>query len=239
MKKNSNHPPRKKEKHYIHRTGWLRAAVLGANDGIISTSSLVVGVAASDMSIENVMITGVAGLFAGAFSMAAGEYVSVSSQSDTEAADIAKEKIEIANFPDHEEEELAHIYMERGLSEKLAHMVAKEFMEKRPLETHLRDELGIFDHSSARPLQAAITSALTFVAGAIFPIISVFFAPREYLIEFTAISTLVVLAVLGYIGASLGGAKRFKAALRVAFWGGVAMAFTSLIGNILGIKFNI
>ncbi len=226
---------RKKEKHYSNRVGWLRAAVLGANDGIVSTASLVLGVAAADAGASGVMVAGVAGLVAGAMSMAAGEYVSVSSQADTESADLAREKQELIDEPEYEHEELAAIYVERGLAPELATEVAVQLMDYDALSAHARDELGITDTVAANPIQAAVTSALTFSVGAALPLIVVLLAPESYLMWGVAGSSLVFLALLGVLSAKAGGASVVKAAIRVTFWGGLAMALTAGVGSLFGV----
>jgi len=228
--------PAHKEGHRSANTGWLRAAVLGANDGLISTSSIVVGVASAGMASHEVLLSGLAGMVAGALSMAAGEYVSVSSQSDVESADYARETRELKEDPDGEFEELAAIYVSRGLSPKLAHDVAREFTEKDALTAHLRDELGITDISRARPLQAAVASALAFVVGAAMPMLVATLAPLNILSPLVTASSLVVLAVLGAVAARLGRAPMLRGAVRVVFWGAVAMGVTALIGKLSGAR---
>ena len=222
------------EMHYIHRIGWLRAAVLGANDGIVSVASILVGVASSGAAHNSVVLSGLAGLVAGAMSMAAGEYVSVSSQSDTEAADIAREKSELAANYDAELEELAQIYANRGLDLQLAHQVARQLMEKDALGAHIRDELGITAVSTANPIQAAVTSALTFVGGAALPQLAAFFSSGITTTYAVAIVSLIVMAVLGALGSWTGGSPLWKGALRVAFWGALAMAVTAGVGALFG-----
>jgi len=222
------------ERHRIERIGWLRAAVLGANDGIVSTASLIVGVAAAAASTSSILLTGVAGLVAGAMSMAAGEYVSVSSQSDTEEAELAKERHELATQPVFEHEELTQIYMKRGVERELAHQIAGQLMAKDALGAHALDELGISEFTTARPVQAALTSAATFAAGAALPLLMVLVSPRPFLIHTVAIATLVSLALLGAMGARVGGATMWKAALRVTFWGALAMLITAVIGALAG-----
>jgi len=226
---------RKKEKHYANRVGWLRAAVLGANDGIVSTASLILGVAAAEAGSSGVLVAGVAGLVAGAMSMAAGEYVSVSSQADTESADLAREKQELIDEPEYEHEELAAIYVERGLTPELAAEVAVQLMDYDALSAHARDELGITDTVAANPIQAAVTSALTFSVGAALPLIVVLLAPESYLMWGVAGSSLVFLALLGVLSAKAGGASVLKAAIRVTFWGGLAMALTAGVGSLFGV----
>jgi VIT1/CCC1 family predicted Fe2+/Mn2+ transporter len=223
-----------RESHLVSRVGWLRAAVLGANDGIVSTASLIVGVAAASAAPSDVLIAGTAGLVAGAMSMAAGEYVSVSSQSDTEAADLARERRELETQPAFEREELANIYVARGLTPELAHQVADQLMAKDALAAHARDELGITEVSSARPIQAALVSAATFSAGAALPLVMVLVLPSSWLVWGVSLASLLFLAVLGVIGAQAGGANVWKAAARVTFWGALAMAATAAIGTLFG-----
>ncbi len=222
------------ETHLVERIGWLRAAVLGANDGIISTASLVVGVAAAAAQRSDILIAGVAGLVAGAMSMAAGEYVSVSSQSDTEQADLARERQELADNIEFEREELADIYVKRGLDKELARKVAQQLMAKDALAAHARDELGISEITTARPVQAALTSAATFTCGAAMPLVTVFISPLEYLVPVVSVASLVFLAALGAIGARTGGANVMRATARVTFWGALAMAATAGIGALFG-----
>jgi VIT1/CCC1 family predicted Fe2+/Mn2+ transporter len=222
------------ERHLVSRIGWLRAAVLGANDGIVSTASLIVGVAAAATQPSEVLIAGAAGLVAGAMSMAAGEYVSVSSQSDTEAADLARERLELATDTVAEHQELAGIYMKRGLDAETAAKVAEQLMAKDALATHARDELGISDMTTARPIQAAFTSAATFTAGAAAPLLIAAIAPHALTSILVSAGSLVFLAVLGAVGARAGGAPVLKAALRVTFWGALAMALTAGIGRLVG-----
>lgn len=218
----------------MSRIGWLRAAVLGANDGIVSTGSLIAGVAASGADKAAILIAGVAALVAGAMSMAAGEYVSVSSQSDTEKADLAMEKRELTDQPDFERQELANIYVGRGLDVDLALQVADQLMAKDALGAHARDELGISEVSTARPLQAALTSAITFSAGAAAPLAIITLAPQQFLIPLVIATSLVCLAVLGFLGAQAGGAAPIRAVIRVTFWGALAMALTAGIGRLFG-----
>ncbi len=222
------------EKHNVDRIGWLRAAVLGANDGIVSTASLIVGVAAASAKPSDILLTGVAGLVAGAMSMAAGEYVSVSSQSDTEHADLARETQELADSPELERAELAQIYVKRGVDHELAVRVADQLMAKDALGAHARDELGISEITTARPVQAALTSAATFAVGAAMPLAMVLVSPRDMLIAIVSIASLGFLALLGAIGAKAGGADVVKATARVAFWGALAMAATAGIGKLFG-----
>jgi VIT1/CCC1 family predicted Fe2+/Mn2+ transporter len=214
--------------------GWLRAAVLGANDGIVSTASLIVGVASASAVQHAILVAGSAGLIAGAMSMAAGEYVSVSSQSDTEQADLARERAELAEQPEFEREELARIYVGRGVEPALARQVAVQMMQKDALGAHARDELGLSVTSRARPVQAAVTSAATFATGAALPLAVALLAPRPLLAWAVAIASLVFLAVLGGLGARAGGAAAGRGALRVTFWGALAMAATAGIGALLG-----
>lgn len=222
------------ELHFVQRIGWLRAAVMGANDGILSTSSIIIGVSAASASHEAILTAGAAGLVAGAMSMAAGEYVSVSSQNDTEEADLAREREELEADPHGELHELAHIYVERGLSKHLALQVATELMEKDALGAHARDELGIYEHMVARPVQAAVTSAITFAIGGALPLIMATISPQSILIYTVSLVTLIALAVLGALGARTGGASIIKGALRVMIWGVLAMAATAAIGTLFG-----
>lgn len=223
------------EKHYYDRVGWLRAAVLGANDGIVSTSSLVVGIAAANTGRIELLLASVAALVAGAMSMAAGEYVSVSSQQDTEKADIEREKYELKHYREAEHEELSRIYMDRGLDEKLALQVAEQLMQHNALEAHLRDELGLSEVQKARPIQAALSSAVSFVAGAALPVLLVVIAPMDDMILFVSISSLFFLSFLGFISAKAGGANILKGMLRVTFWGTLAMSVTAAIGYVFGV----
>lgn len=224
------------EHHFVRRTTWIRAAVLGANDGIISVSSLVIGIASAAANIEYVLLTGIAGLVAGAMSMAAGEYVSVSSQSDLEAADLAREKKELEEDYEDEVKELVEIYVERGVEPTLAHQVVRQMMAKDALATHAREELGISEITVARPLNAAIASAISFSIGAAFPILATLFIPRETFVLGTSILSILLLGILGGVGAKLGGAPILKPIIRVVFWGAIAMLLTGLIGNIFDIK---
>jgi VIT1/CCC1 family predicted Fe2+/Mn2+ transporter len=223
-----------KESHQVSRVGWLRAAVLGANDGLISTASLIIGVAAASAAKGDIVIAGIAGLFAGAMSMAAGEYVSVSSQSDTEAADLAREAQELKDNPEFELKELAGIYESRGLDADLAKAVAIQLTQKDALVAHARDELGISDLTKARPVQAALTSALTFSIGAALPLLMVIISPLNLIPTTVSITSLLFLALLGFVGAKLGKAKILKATIRVTFWGAFAMAVTAIIGKLFG-----
>jgi len=225
---------RHKEQHRTNRVGWLRASVLGANDGILSTASLIVGVAAAHSSQGAVLIAGVAGLVAGAMSMAAGEYVSVSSQADTERADLARERKELNEDDESEHKELASIYVARGLDPLLAKQVAQQLMAKDALGAHARDELGISVNFIARPVQAALASAVSFSIGAAMPLIIVFIAPQTRLVEIVFGTTLVFLAGLGTLAAIIGGAPILRAALRVTFWGALAMGLTALVGTFFG-----
>jgi VIT1/CCC1 family predicted Fe2+/Mn2+ transporter len=221
------------ERHFVARVGWLRAAVLGANDGIVSTASLIVGVAAASGRAD-VLIAGAAGLAAGALSMAAGEYVSVSSQADTEAADVAREREEIAADPAEELRALAGIYEARGVPPELARQVAEALHAKDPLAAHVRDELGIFEHSEARPLVAAGASALTFAVGAALPLAAAALAPEPQIAVWVTGLSLAFLALLGAVGAKAGGAGITRAVMRVTFWGAVAMAVTWAVGHLFG-----
>ena len=222
------------ESHLVARIGWLRAAVLGANDGIVSTASLIVGVAAAAASQNDVLIAGVAGLVAGAMSMAAGEYVSVSSQSDTEQADLARERKELSENIGFERTELADIYVKRGVAPELARQVADQLMAKDALMAHARDELGISEITTARPVQAALTSAATFAVGAAMPLLMVILSPASALVPVVSIASLAFLALLGAIGAKAGGANILRATARVTFWGALAMALTAGIGALFG-----
>ncbi|KKW92172.1 VIT1/CCC1 transporter family protein [Sphingobium chungbukense] len=219
--------------HYVNRVGWLRAAVLGANDGIVSTASLLTGIAASGAAPSTILLSGTAALVAGAMSMAAGEYVSVSAQSDTERADLAKEKKALAQQPHVEWEELRNIYVDRGLTPDLAGQVATQLMNIDALAAHARDELGISDISTARPVQAAFTSAATFSAGAVAPLLAAVAYPSHALVA-VAVTSLVCLAILGYVGARLGGGGIVRAVARVVFWGVFAMLATSGVGKLFG-----
>lgn len=223
------------EPHFSNRNNWLRAAVLGANDGLISTASLLMGIAAAQVDNHTLILTGVASLIAGAVSMAAGEYVSVSSQADTEKADLAKEAYELEHNPDRELIELAHIYKKRGLNDQLAHEVAVALTAHDALEAHTRDEIGLTETGSAQPLPAAMASALSFIVGALLPVLCVWLLPKQFLLAGLAVSTLLGLAGLGWLSAHLGGAKILPAILRVVIWGTVALAATSLIGKLFGV----
>ena len=226
--------PLHRENHLIQRIGWLRAAVLGANDGIISTASLVVGVAAASTNPSEVLVAGVAGLVAGAMSMAAGEYVSVSSQADTENADLARERRELADQPETELHELTQIYVARGVEPELARQVAEQMTAKDAFAAHSRDELGLSDHVVARPIQAALTSALTFTVGAAVPLAIALLAPKTSTAIVVSAGSLLCLAGLGAIGARIGGAAIVIPTIRVTFWGAFAMAATAAIGALIG-----
>jgi VIT1/CCC1 family predicted Fe2+/Mn2+ transporter len=222
------------ERHRTERIGWLRAAVLGANDGIVSTASLIVGVAAASAGRSEMLVAGVAGLVAGAMSMAAGEYVSVSSQSDTERADVARERDELAVQPEFERRELAAIYVARGLTPELATQVAQQLMAHDALGAHSRDELGISDTVSARPVQAGLISAASFAAGAVLPLLTSLVAPAPQVVPVVAGTSLVLLTALGALSARTGGAPVLRASVRVAFWGALAMGLTALVGRLFG-----
>lgn len=222
------------ESHLVARVGWLRAAVLGANDGIVSTASLIVGVAAAAAAQNDILIAGVAGLVAGAMSMAAGEYVSVSSQSDTEQADLVRERKELSENSEFELAELAQIYVKRGVNQKLALEVAGQLMAKDALSAHARDELGISEFTAARPVQAALTSAASFSVGAAMPLSMVVLSPANALVPIVSAASLGFLALLGAIGARAGGANIVRATARVTFWGALAMAMTAAIGTLFG-----
>ena len=222
------------ERHRTARIGWLRAAVLGANDGIVSTASLIVGVAAANPDPRGLLLTGLAGLVAGAMSMAAGEYVSVHSQADTERADLARERAELQNDAASEQRELAAIYVERGLDAALAAQVAKQLMQHDALGAHARDELGISEAFSARPLQAALASAASFTVGAALPLAVTAMAPAQSLMAWVSGSSLVFLAVLGVVAARVGGAPVLAGAWRVTFWGALAMGITAGVGSLFG-----
>ncbi len=222
------------ERHQVGRLGWLRAAVLGANDGIVSTASLIVGVAAASASTQAVLIAGVAALVAGAMSMAAGEYVSVSAQADSEAADLARERRELSEETELEQDELTRIYISRGLEAELARKVALQLMAHDALGAHARDELGISDITAARPLQAAMASAASFAAGAALPLAVVMLSPLPTLIPATVGASLAALVILGILSARTGGARPMRAALRVLTWGGLAMALTAFVGRLFG-----
>ena len=222
------------ENQLVNRIGWLRAAVLGANDGIISTASLIVGVAAAAATRNDVLIAGVAGLVAGAMSMAAGEYVSVSSQSDTEQADLARERKELADNPAFERDELAEIYVDRGVDKQLARQVAEQLMAKDALTAHARDELGISEITTARPIQAALASAAMFSVGAAMPLLMVVVSPVDVLVPVVSAASLAFLALLGALGAMAGRANILRATVRVTFWGALALMLTAGIGKLFG-----
>jgi VIT1/CCC1 family predicted Fe2+/Mn2+ transporter len=223
------------EAHKSHRVGWLRAAVLGANDGVVSTASLIIGVAAASATLDNILLAGIAGLVAGAMSMAAGEYVSVSSQSDTEKADLAIESKSLEQDIESEKEELAKIYQSRGLRPALARQVAEALMAHDALGAHARDEIGISESGSAKPVQAAFSSAGTFTIGAALPLIVAWIVPESQIITLVAVSSLVFLALLGGLAAAAGGAAISVGALRVTFWGALAMALTAGVGRMFGV----
>lgn len=227
-------PRSHRERHRTGRIGWLRAAVMGANDGIVSTASLVVGVAAAHTSRSQVLVAGIAGLVAGAMSMAAGEYVSVSSQSDTEQADLSREKKELENDEQSEREELASIYRKRGLDRLLAQQVAEQLMNHDALAAHARDELGISEILTARPIQAALASAATFAVGAALPLLTVWVAPESRLVSVVFGSSIIFLTALGVMAARVGGAPVMRSAVRVTFWGVLAMGLTAAVGALFG-----
>jgi VIT1/CCC1 family predicted Fe2+/Mn2+ transporter len=227
-------PPPHPERHEIERIGWLRAAVLGANDGIVSTASLIVGVASASAGRSEILVAGLAGLVAGAMSMAAGEYVSVSSQADTEKANLDREQWELENTPHAEHAELAAIYRERGLDKDTAREVATQLMEKDALGAHAREELGISEITAARPIQAAITSAITFTFGAAVPLIMAVLVPGTITVPAVAGASLMALGALGAAGARIGGASPWRPTARVLFWGALAMAVTAGIGSLVG-----
>lgn len=224
-----------RERHLISRIGWLRAAVLGANDGILSTSSIVVGVAAAQSGKLQILVAGLAGLVAGAMSMAAGEYVSVSSQSDTEKADLVRETTELLEQPEEELAELAAIYVGRGVAPDVARTVAEQMMQHDALGAHARDELGISEISTARPLQAAVTSGLTFSAGAALPLLAALLAPQGWIVWAVSIASLLALAILGALSAGAGGASVVRPTFRVVAWGIAAMATTAAVGSLFGV----
>jgi VIT1/CCC1 family predicted Fe2+/Mn2+ transporter len=224
------------EVHFVKRSGWLRAAVLGANDGITSTASLIVGVAAANPGRGAILVAGAAALAAGAMSMAAGEYVSVSSQSDIERADIKRERAAILDMPHEEEAELASVFESRGLSSPTAKLVARELTERDALGAHVREELGLSEVHAANPLQAALTSALTFSVAAAVPLAAALLARPEQIIPVVVAATLVCLAILGAVGAHAGGAPKFRATIRVLFWGAAAMAITAVVGRLFGVS---
>jgi len=224
-----------RERHRGERIGWLRAAVLGANDGIVSTASLVVGVAAAESTRQDVLVAGVAGLVAGALSMAAGEYVSVSSQADTEQADLKRERHELATDPQAEEDELTGIYVRRGLEPELARTVARQLTAKGALAAHARDELGFTAELAARPLQAALASAATFAVGAGVPVVTILLAPASAIVLAVAVVALLCLVSLGATAARIGGARMTVGAARVTFWGALAMLTTAAVGRLFGV----
>lgn len=226
---------RHSEFHRSHRIGWLRAAVLGANDGVISTASLMIGIATSGATSNSILLTGAACLVSGAMSMAAGEYVSVSSQADTEAADLARERIELANDHESELKELSNIYINRGLTPDLAHQVAVQLTHHDALGAHARDELGITDTMSAHPLQAALASAATFAVGALLPLLVAYFSPLANTALYVGLSSLIFLALLGALAAHTGGANIKVGIVRVTFWGVLAMLATASIGKLFGV----
>ena len=224
------------EEHYVNRSSWLRAAVLGANDGILSTASVIIGVAAASTSRDQIVLAAVASIVAGALSMAAGEYISVSSQADLESADLERERKELEEMPEAEEYELAKIYMRRGLDEGLAVQVARQLTEHDALEAHARDELGINEMSQAKPLQAALASGASFIFGGFLPVLAAFFAPVKEMVYYQYFAAIVFLIVLGAIAAKTGGSSIAKAVIRVTFWGTAAMGITALIGYLFGIN---
>lgn len=224
------------EIHYINRSGWLRAAVLGANDGILSTTSLAIGVAAASVTREPILLAAVAGLVAGALSMAAGEYVSVSSQSDIEKADLKREKIALDTLPEEELEELTDIYIQRGLNKELARQVAIELTAHNALETHARDELGINEVTQANPLMAAFASAVSFIVGGLLPLLVAIFAPIKEMVFYQYGFSILFLAFSGVLAAKAGGSKILKAVLRICIWGTIAMAMSALVGYIFGVQ---
>lgn len=235
MSERSSTPTQPAEGHYMNRIGWLRAAVLGANDGIVSTASLIAGVASAGMMPKDVLIAGVAGVVAGALSMAAGEYVSVSSQADTERADLERERQELETMPEAELEELTQIYVERGLSPELARKVAEELTAEDALKAHARDELGISEVVTARPVQAALSSAASFAAGAVLPLGAVLISPPGMIATVVTIASVIALALLGAFSARTGGAPVLRAVTRVVFWGGFAMLATAGIGSLFNV----
>lgn len=224
------------EKHYVNRVGWLRAAVLGANDGLLSTTSIVIGVAAADPSRQSIILAALAGTIAGAMSMAAGEYVSVSSQSDTEKADIEREKKELEEIPEIELQELAKIYERRGVSKETAMLVAKELTHHNALEAHAKDELGINEITEAKPLQASIASFFSFLSGAALPMILAVFAPESDMVYYQYGFSIIFLMILGAVAAKTGGSKVGIAMVRICFWGTVAMAVTAGVGHLFGVN---
>ncbi len=234
----SNNKITELERHYINRSGWLRAAVLGANDGILSTASIIIGVAAATVQREPIILSAIAGLTAGAFAMAAGEYVSVSSQADIEKSDLEREKRELEDIPEIELQELAKIYKKRGLNDDLALKVAIQLTEHDALGAHARDELGINEITEAKPLQAALASGLSFLAGGLLPVIVAFFAPISKMIYIQYFSAMLFLFLLGYTAAKTGGTNITKAIIRITFWGTIAMGATAIIGYLFGVNVN-
>lgn len=224
------------ENHYINRSGWLRAAVLGANDGILSTTSLAISVAAANVTREPILLAAIAGLAAGALSMAAGEYVSVSSQADVETADLDREKLELINMPESELDELTHIYIQRGLNKELARQVAMELTAHNALETHAKDELGINEITQANPLMAAFASAMSFIIGGLLPLLVAIFAPIKNMVFYQYGFSILFLALSGIMAAKAGGSSILKAVLRICIWGTFAMAVSALIGYIFGVQ---
>lgn len=226
------------EKHYVNRSGWLRAAVLGANDGILSTTSLAIGVAAASNTRSPIVLAALAGLVAGALSMAAGEYVSVSSQSDVETADLKREKTELDTMPEFELNELSKIYQQRGLDKDLAMQVALQLTKRDALEAHAREELGINEFTKPRPLQAALASALSFISGGVLPLLVSIFAPIRSMVINQYVFSIIFLALSGAVAAKVGGSGIMKSVLRICFWGTVAMAVTALVGYLFGVSMN-
>jgi VIT1/CCC1 family predicted Fe2+/Mn2+ transporter len=224
------------EAHKTHRSSWLRATVMGANDGIVSTASLIIGVAAAEVTKDYVLISGLAGLVAGAMSMAAGEYVSVSSQADIEKADLEQEKVSLKENREFEKRELAEIYQQRGLTNDLSYEVAEQLMAHDALGAHARDEIGIVEETKARPIVAGLSSALAFTVGALLPLLSAWLFPLDVLIPFVALLSLIFLGLLGALAAKVGGAPILKAAMRVTFWGAMAMLATAIVGFLFGIS---
>ncbi|WP_035667330.1 VIT family protein [Flavobacterium sp. KJJ] len=229
-------PNMEPENHYINRSGWLRAAVLGANDGILSTTSLAIGVAAASITREPILLAAVAGLVAGALSMAAGEYVSVSSQADVETADLKREKEELENMPESELEELTHIYVQRGLNKELAKQVAIELTAHNALEAHARDELGINEITQANPLMAAFASAVSFIIGGLLPLLVAIFAPIKQMVFYQYGFSILFLALSGILAAQAGGSHTLKAVFRICIWGTFAMAMSALVGYAFGVQ---
>ena len=226
------------EKHFVNRSGWLRAAVLGANDGILSTTSLAIGVAAASNTRSPIVLAALAGLVAGALSMAAGEYVSVSSQSDVETADLKREKTELDTMPEFELNELSKIYQQRGLDKDLAMQVALQLTKRDALEAHAREELGINEFTKPRPLQAALASALSFISGGVLPLLVSIFAPIRSMVINQYVFSIIFLALSGAVAAKVGGSGIMKSVLRICFWGTVAMAVTALVGYLFGVSMN-